>query len=30
VPLIYYITERKKWESSPNPSKGRESESPVE
>ncbi|UQD56792.1 efflux RND transporter permease subunit [Flavobacterium sp. K5-23] len=26
VPLIYYITERKKWESSPNPSEGGESE----
>ncbi|PVX47146.1 multidrug efflux pump subunit AcrB [Flavobacterium sp. 103] len=28
VPLIYYITERKKWESSPNPSEGRESDTP--
>lgn len=26
VPLIYYITERKKWESSPNPFKGGEIE----
>lgn len=26
VPIIYYITERKKWESSPNPSEGGEKE----
>jgi multidrug efflux pump subunit AcrB len=26
VPIIYYITERKKWEASPDPSKGGESE----